>query len=201
MFKPEGTVSADELNLWDGLAFPERKGDCLLYLSHLRENICQGNAAHFAWLVRWMAWQVRNPGKVGESALVIRREGSWQKLLRGGLLRALGAAWPGHHDESRVTSNFNAHLRDKCCLVADEAFFAGDQRQARQLKGIVTGGTLQIESKGVDTVTVPNLLRLIIIGNDRHLVSASGDDAASSCWNVEGSSKRTANTLPRSTGS
>lgn len=177
VFKPEGTVRADELNLWDDFAFPEKKGNCSLYLSHLRENICQGNAAHYAWLARWMAWQVRNPGKVGESAVVIHGEkGVGKNVFAEGFCELWGQHGLVITSESRVTSNFNAHLRDKCCLVADEAFFAGDQRQARQLKGLVTGGTLQIESKGVDTVTVPNLLRLIIIGNDRHLVSASGDE-------------------------
>ena len=61
-------------------------------------------------------------------------------------------------------------------LVADEAFFAADHKQARLLKGLITGNTIAIESKGVNTIIVPNFLHVIIIGNDEWLVSATGDE-------------------------
>jgi hypothetical protein len=40
----------------------------------------------------------------------------------------------------------------------------------------VTGRTLQIEGKGLDQTTIPNLLHLIVLGNDAWLIRASGDE-------------------------
>jgi hypothetical protein len=177
VFKPEGSVARDEMNLWEGFAFPEKKGDCRLYLAHLRENICQGEPEKYDWLIKWMAWQVRNPGKVGESAIAVYGlKGTGKNCFAEGFCELWGRHGMVVDNPRQATGNFNAHLRDKCCLVCDEAFFAKDPNQAERLKTIITGKTLKIEAKGIDTEEVPNLLRLIIIGNNEHLVNATWEE-------------------------
>ena len=124
-----------------------------------------------------MAYAVRNPAEQGHVAIVLRG-------LKGTGLNVFSEAfndlWGRHgivlSNEKHVMSNFNAHFLGKCSLVADEAFFAADHKQARLLKGLITGNTIAIESKGVNTIIVPNFLHVIIIGNDEWLVSATGDE-------------------------
>jgi hypothetical protein len=177
VFKPEGPVARDEMNLWEGFAVEPKKGDCGRYLVHVRENICQGEPEKYDWLIKWMAWQVRNPGKVGESAIAVYGlKGTGKNCFAEGFCELWGRHGMVVDNPRQATGNFNAHLRDKCCLVCDEAFFAKDPNQAERLKTIITGKTLKIEAKGIDTEEVPNLLRLIIIGNNEHLVNATWEE-------------------------
>ena len=46
VFAPEG-CEPNQYNLWRGFAVKPKKGDCSLYLAHLRWTICRGNAEHF----------------------------------------------------------------------------------------------------------------------------------------------------------
>src|SRR5262245_20794751 len=41
----------DALNLWRGFSCEPAEGDCGLYLQHLRENICRGEAGHYEYLL------------------------------------------------------------------------------------------------------------------------------------------------------
>jgi hypothetical protein len=79
-------------------------------------------------------------------------------------------------DSSRILRSFNAHLRDKCVVVADEAFFPGDRRNEGTLKGLITGSTLTIEPKGYDLIISPNYVRLIILSNNEWVVPTSIDE-------------------------
>ena len=42
-----------------GFAYEPKKGDCSLYLNHVRDNICRGNEDHYKLVVAWMADAVR----------------------------------------------------------------------------------------------------------------------------------------------
>jgi Family of unknown function (DUF5906) len=177
VFKPGETTPAEIYNLWQGFAYEPKQGGCDLYLNHVRDNICRGDEGHFKWLVNWMAYAVQHPNEQGHSALVVfGKKGVGKNIMAETFSRLWGAHGMTVNDQKRVTGNFNNHLRDKCVLVCDEAFFAGDPRQDRVLKSLVTSDTITIESKGIDTVTVANLLRVIILGNDRQLVRATYDE-------------------------
>lgn len=164
-------------NLWRGLAYPAVKGDCSLYLDHVRNNICAGDETKYNYTIKWMAYAVRNPGEQGHVAIVVQGlKGVGKNVFAEGFAALFGQHGIVVSDQGRVLRNFNAHLRDKCVLVADEAFYAGDRRHQGQLKTLITGDTLQIEAKGVDAVTVRNLLHVIIISNDPHIVDATDDE-------------------------
>src|SRR5262249_30889666 len=77
---------------------------------------------------------------------------------------------------SHLVGNFNAHLRDTVLLFADEAFYAGDKKHEGILKTLITEDTIPIESKGVDVVTCPNFVHLIMASNEPHIVRAGIDE-------------------------
>lgn len=177
VFLPNAQAAPDVRNLWRGFAFEPRKGDCTLYLSHLRDNVCKGDETKYRYLIGWMAYAVRNPHEQGHVAVVIQGEkGVGKNVAAEGFSRLWGQHAITVSDQQRITGNFNAHLRDKCVLICDEAFFAGDKRHEGVLKSIVTGSELNIEPKGVDSITVPNLLHIIVLGNDRWLVPATFEE-------------------------
>lgn len=176
-FVPNEDLGPKIRNLWHGFAFEPKKGDCSLYLAHLKENICRNESLKYDYLIPWMAYAVRHPNEQGHAAVVVQGlKGVGKNVFAEGF----AALWGQHSlvvsDSSRITNNFNAHLRALCVLVADEAFFAGDRRHEGKLKSLVTSGVLDIEAKGVDVVQVPNLLHIIILGNDRWLIPASPEE-------------------------
>jgi hypothetical protein len=177
LFMPGRDLGADYLNLWRGFAYPPIKGDCSLYLEHLKENICQGNPTKYRYLISWMAYHVHHPGEQGQVAIVVYGlKGVGKNVFAEGFANLWGPHGMVVSSNQRVTGRFNKHLRSVCVLVCDEAFFAGSKSDERILKNLITGNTLTIEAKGVDAVTAPNLLRLIILSNDAHIIRASKDE-------------------------
>ena len=67
---------------------------------------------------------------------------------------------------SHLVGNFNAHLRGKLLVFADEAFWAGDKRAEGHLKAMVTEETHIVEMKGVDSGDAQNFARLIKASNN-----------------------------------
>src|SRR5690606_19745509 len=65
---------------------------------------------------------------------------------------------------------FNAHLRDTCLLLADEAFFSGDRASIPTLKRLATDATITIERKGFDAFESRNTLSIFMCSNDKHVV-------------------------------
>lgn len=177
LFAPGQDLGPNYRNLWRGFSYVPMQGDCSLYLTHLKDNICRGNATKYQYLINWMAYHVHHPGEQGQVAIVVfGAKGVGKNVFAEGFSRLWGPHGMVVNDSQRVTGHFNNHLRDKCVLIADEAFFAGSHSDERRLKTLITGNTITVEAKGVDVVSVPNLLRIIIIGNDPHIIRASKDE-------------------------
>ena len=70
-----------------------------------------------------------------------------------------------------LVGHFNSHLRDACFLFADEA---GDKSGERASKRCITEPTLTIEPKGVDVMTVPDMLH-VFDGVERRLGRPGGE--------------------------
>jgi hypothetical protein len=79
-------------------------------------------------------------------------------------------------NSKHLIGNFNAHLQDCCFLYADESIYAGNHAQDNMLKGLITDDTLIIERKGIDAVSMPNRLKIVMASNNDWVVSASSDE-------------------------
>lgn len=164
-------------NLWRGFACEAKPGDHGLFLEHLQTNICQGNAEHYDYLIRWMANAVQHPDRPGYSAIVMRGPQGTGKSF---IAKTLGALFGRHFmqvsDPKHLVGSFNAHLRDCVILFADEAFYAGDKKHESILKMLITEGMLVIEPKGVDAEMSANCVHLLMASNDSWVVPAGLDD-------------------------
>lgn len=161
-------------NLWRGFAVDPKPGDeHQLYLEHIHQNVCNGDAELFKYVLGWMARTVQKPDTAGQTALVLRGD---QGVGKGFLAKMFGALFGRHFlhvsSSQRLTGNFNAHLRDCVLLFADEAFYAGDKRHASTLKTLVTEDSIMVEPKGVDSEMVANCLHIIMASNEDWVVPA-----------------------------
>jgi hypothetical protein len=164
-------------NLWRGYAVEPKPGSCELYKAHLCENICAGNAAHFAYLYNWLAYCVQHPDEQGHVALVMRgKKGTGKGVAANTFLRLWGQHGVYISNAQHLIGKFNLHLRDAVVVFADEALFAGDKQHEGILKSLVTEPMLLIEAKFGNAFQAKNHVHLIMASNERWVVPASEDE-------------------------
>ena len=174
-FNPNG-VSEGYYNLFQGFPVKPVRGDCGLYLDHIYNNICKGDDELYDYVIHWMADAIQNPGRRPGVALVIRgKQGVGKGVFVNEFARLFGPHAIQVTQSSHLVGNFNAHLRDKLLVFADEAFWAGDKRAEGALKALVTEDTTPIEMKGVDVQNAQNFVRLIMASNNDWVIPASAD--------------------------
>lgn len=167
-FNPNG-ASEGYYNLFQGFPVEPVRGDCGLYLDHIYNNICKGYDELYDYAIQ-------NPGRRPGVALVIRgKQGVGKGVFVNEFARLFGPHAIQVTQSSHLVGNFNAHLRDKLLVFADEAFWAGDKRAEGALKALVTEDNMPIEMKGVDVQNAPNFVRLIMASNNDWVIPASVD--------------------------
>ena len=138
VFSPEKDIPG-YFNLWKGFAVKPRKGSCLLFLTHIRENLCNGDEALYKWVIGWMADAVQHLTARPGTALVLRGK---QGTGKGVFARHFGALFGQHYrpisQPRHLTGHFNAHLQDCLLLFVDEGFWAGDKAGEGVLKALIT---------------------------------------------------------------
>lgn len=171
-FNPKETPKG-YYNLWTGFAVEPREGDCSLYLAHIRDNIANGNQAIFDYILAWMAQAIQHPDELLGVALVLRGSmGTGKGVFANGFGSLFGRHYLPLAQSSQLTGKFNAHMKDKCLLFADEAFWAGDKQAEGVLKSLITEPSLVIEGKGENAFKIKNHLHFIFATNNDWCVPA-----------------------------
>ena len=174
-FDPSGGPS-NYYNLYQGFPVKPIRGDCGLYLDHILHNICRGDKDLYEYVLNWMADAIQNPATRPGVALAIRgKQGVGKGIFVNVFISLFGPHGIQVTQSSHLVGNFNAHLRDKLLVFADEAFWAGDKRAEGVLKGLVTEDNIAIEMKCVDIQSSPNYVRLILASNNDWLIPAGAD--------------------------
>ena len=163
-------------NLWRGFSVEAQAGECPLFLSLVKDIICNGEEGLNDYVLNWMARAVQQPATNGQVAIVLR---SGEGTGKGTFAKEFGKLFGSHFiqvsNSTHLVGNFNAHLRDCVVLFADEAFFAGDKKHESVLKTLITEETIPYERKGVDVEVGPNYTHVIMASNDQWVVPAGTD--------------------------
>ncbi|AXI54983.1 hypothetical protein C1J05_11220 [Sulfitobacter sp. JL08] len=167
---PNGPVPDGYLNLWRGYGVKPKEGPCDLILNHIRDVICAGDVQTYEYNLDWIALKVQQPERVmGTMPILISAQGAGKGIIFDDLMmRIFGQHGVVIEDSSQLIGKFNKHLMDACYVFADECFFVGDRRGAQKLKRRVTGKTILLEAKGVDTITVLSALGIVAATNEEH---------------------------------
>lgn len=160
-------------NLWTGFAVEAREGNCTRFLAHIRDNIASGNKAIYEYIIAWMAQCVQRPDELIGVALALRGSMGTGK---GVFANVYGSLFGRHFLQltqgSQLTGKFNAHMKDKCAVFADEAFWAGDKQAEGVLKALITEPSLIIEGKGENAFKIKNHLHFIFATNNEWVAPA-----------------------------
>jgi hypothetical protein len=179
VFKPGlHDMPPNEFNLWRGWAIaPSSNGNCDRFLEHLRHVVCLGKADDFEWLLDWTAHIFQRPQeKPGVAVGLQGRQGAGKSIVGQILQKLLGPYHATVDKPEHITGHFNAHLAHNLLLQAEEAFWAGSKSAEGTLKHLVTGPTLRIERKGIDSVEMPSYTRLLISSNNDRVWPTALDD-------------------------
>lgn len=165
-FNPR-TTPQGYYNIWKGFAVEPVVGDCSLYLKHIEENISNGDMAIYDYLIAWMAQVVQRPDELIGVAVVMRGSmGAGKGVFANEFGKLFGQHYMLLNDSSQLVGKFNGHMKEKCLLFADEAFWAGDKAAEGKLKSMITEPTINIEMKGKDAFTIKNNLHMMFATNN-----------------------------------
>jgi len=121
-----------------------------------------------------MAQCVQYPDKPGYTALALRGAQGTGKSTFAEWFGALFGDHFLHLDSTRqLTGHFNAHLHNCVVVFADEAARPGDKGGIGALRRMITEKTLAIERKGMDILTVKNVIHLMIASNSEWFINAA----------------------------
>lgn len=155
---------------------------CKAYVELIREVIC-GNFTErdkdklLRYILYWMADAISNPTKRTGTAIALKSgQGTGKSFFVKTFGELFGNYFTHIQDSKRLEQNFNWYMKDNLLLYSDEAFFAGDKKQAGLMKGLITEGTRMLESKYVNAVEVNNFTRLILSSNDEWIIPSDLDD-------------------------
>ncbi len=181
VFAPGETVSKRYYNLWRGFSVkPAASADgtgCQRWLDHVRDNVCQGDPVLFKWLIAWFAQIVQEPAqKTGIAVALLGQQGTGKSMVLHYFGKILRDYYLLVDQPGQLTGRFNAHMANKLFIQAEEAFFAGDKREAGRLKSLITGTEHAIEAKGVNITSLANHVRVAVTSNENWAVPADMDD-------------------------
>ncbi|MEP2533856.1 primase-helicase family protein [Shimia sp.] len=168
------------LNIWAGWGVKPTKGNCDVFLKHIKEVICSGSEAQAKYVLDWMAQAVQKPDEPGQTAVVVHGiPGAGKGIVGRALERIFGEGDTGHsyhaNTENNVVGKFNAHLLSKCFLFADEVSLTSKVTLGR-LKAMVTEKWISVELKGVDAGQLQNHLHIYVSTNKEHAACIEPDD-------------------------
>lgn len=166
------------LNLWQGYSvIAAQGGKYTVFRDHLFNNVCRGDQNLFDFVFAFFANIMQAPREKSGVALVLRGAMGSGKTIVGEVIGSLISRHYVLADDPRyITGQFNVHQSSCLLLQADEAVWAGDKAAEGRLKGLITGSHQQVEAKGVDPITLPNYVRVVMTSNEDWVVPAGKDE-------------------------
>lgn len=166
-------------NIWGGWPTKPKQGSCDKWLG-LLTYMCseEQNAIGVAtWVVKWLAYQLQNPGAKMQTAIVLYGlQGTGKNLLFEYPMRIFGryGATIGQH---AMEDKFNDWASGKMFIVCNEVVSSSEKYHVKNtLKGLITDRTIRINPKNVSSYEEANHCNLVFLSNERMPVVLEEDD-------------------------
>ena len=147
-----------------------------LWLGHVLNVICSGEAELYEYLINWCAHMIQRPEEKPEVAVIMRAgQGAGKGTFVDPLGQIIGSHYVYADSPEMLSGRFNGALENKILVFADEAFF-GSKAATDRMKSKITERYCTIERKGIDSVTVPDFSRIIMASNKDNVVRIEEDE-------------------------
>ncbi|WP_313178596.1 DNA translocase FtsK, partial [Massilia sp.] len=138
------------VNLFSGWKMRPKKGNCM-QIQVLLSHLCDGNDDLATWILRWLAYPLRNPGAKMETSIIMHGdEGSGKNFFFEKVVKAIYGEYGYVIGNAQLESNFNDWASMKLFMVADEVVTRAELKQMKgKLKYLVSGDTVIVNPKGL----------------------------------------------------
>ena len=170
VYAPPGAQSPSkgELNGWKGYTVESKPGDWSKTQAFILDVVCSGDTEVNEWVLDWCAALFQQPGRHGETALVlVGPEGIGKNVFAETLL---GHTFDGRHFRitphvNQVLGEFNDMLSGCCLLVLDEAELLS-KKDAGHARSLITAHSVPINRKGIALTNEASMLHWIFLTNN-----------------------------------
>lgn len=164
---PAASGPTATVNLFSGWKMKPKKGNCMqirVLLSHL----CDGNEDLETWILRWLAYPLRNPGAKMETSIIMHGdEGSGKNFFFEKVVKAIYGEYGYVIGNAQLESNFNDWASMKLFMVADEVVTRAELKQMKgKLKYLVAGDTVIVNPKGLPEHSEANQMNFVFLSNE-----------------------------------
>lgn len=166
VFEPAKKLGPDWLNLWRGWPVKPKKGECRQILQLLM-HLCNGNAVSVAWILRWIAYPLRNPGAKMRTAIVMHGDEGSGKNLFWEIVKEIYGQYGTSITQDQLEDKFNGWISGKLFAIADEVVSRAEMRHVKgRLKAYITSTELILNEKHLPSRTERNCLNLVFLSNE-----------------------------------
>jgi len=135
--------------------------ELLLYL-------CNGDEDVFLWVLRWIAYPLRNPGaKMTTSVLMHGDEGSGKNLFWEEVVCRLYGEYGGVIGNAQIETQYNEWVSRKLFFVCDEVVTRSELRQIKgKLKALISGKRMNVNPKHLPERSEANHMNFVFLSNE-----------------------------------
>ena len=178
-FDPAGKSDKVICNLWDYWPTTPKEGNCDLILD-LIAYLCSGekNALELAaWLIKWIAYPIQNPGAKMQTAVIIYGPQGTGKNILGDAIKGIYGKYGATINQRALETQFNEFLSKKLFIVANEIASSSEKYEMKNaLKTFITDTEIWINPKGVAAYFEENHVNILFFSNERMPVVLEQDD-------------------------
>lgn len=153
----------------------KRKGDCTVFLNHLRKLFPDDNDR--AIITAYLAACVQYPGTKFRWCPVIQGTfGNGKSIITDFVSYAVGYRYTHKPNSQDLTNKFTGWIAKKLLIIIEEISIADKTDALEFLKRLVTEERIEIQAKGVDQYTGYNTANLFILSNHKNGIYISESD-------------------------
>ena len=179
-FDPAGTDPAVKLNTWQGWPIQPKEGCCNALLSLLHYLCSQDEKGDdiFAWLLKWMAYPLQNPGAKMASAVIMHGPQGTGKSTVFQTLAKIYGDYATVLNQRGLEDRFNADWIDsKLFMLAEEVVTRAEMWHIKnELKELVTGEWVRVNPKNVAAYRQRNQVNVVYLSNEYQPLPIDNDD-------------------------
>jgi putative DNA primase/helicase len=155
------------VNLFSGWQMRPARG-ASLRIQTLLLHLCDGNEDLMLWILRWLAYPLRNRGAKMETSIIMHGdEGSGKNFFFEKVVKKIYGEYGYVIGNAQLESQFNDWASMKLFMVADEVVTRSELRHMKgKLKYLISGETIIINPKGLPEHSEANHMNFVFLSNE-----------------------------------
>jgi hypothetical protein len=155
------------VNLFNGWKMKPRKGTSIK-IQTLLHHLCDGDEDLTTWILRWLAYPLRNRGAKMETSIIMHGdEGSGKNFFFEKVIKKIYGEYGYVIGNAQLESQFNDWASMKLFMVADEVVTRSELRHMKgKLKYLVSGETIIVNPKGLPEHSEANHINFVFLSNE-----------------------------------